>query len=96
MNKIDYLLTCLAEECAEATQRVTKALRFGLFEVQEGQPLNNMARLSGELTDVVALIELLNEEGVYLPVYTQENIDAKKERVEKYMELSRAQGRLEY
>ena len=30
MNKQEYLLTCLSEECAEIQQAVSKALRFGL------------------------------------------------------------------
>ncbi len=30
MNKTEYLLVCLAEECAEIQQAVDKALRFGL------------------------------------------------------------------
>lgn len=30
MNKAEHLLTCLAEECAEIQQAVSKALRFGV------------------------------------------------------------------
>ena len=95
MNKIDHLLTCLAEECGEVTQRVAKALRFGIDEVQEGQELNNKERLCHELTDLVAVIELLRENGLWMPVYDSYKIQAKKARVEKYMKLSRAQGKLE-
>lgn len=28
MNRSEHLLSCLAEECAEVAQRVSKALRF--------------------------------------------------------------------
>ncbi len=93
MNKKDYLLTCLIEECVEVAQRGTKILRFGWDEVQEGQDLNNQNRLSNELSDLAALIEMLRDEsGVWLPVYAT---SAKKERVKKYMKLSQEQGRLE-
>jgi len=96
MNKQDYLLTCLAEECGEVTQRVTKALRFGIDEVQKGQELTNAERLTNELTDIATLIEMLREEcGLWLPVYTTSKILAKKERVKEYMKLSIEQGRLE-
>jgi hypothetical protein len=34
INETDHLLACLAEECAEVSQRVMKALRFGINEIQ--------------------------------------------------------------
>ena len=47
LTRQEYLLICLGEECDEVGQRVTKALRFGLSEVQHGQPLNNGDRITG-------------------------------------------------
>lgn len=46
MNKVEYLLACLAEEAVEVAQRATKAMRFGCNEVQPGQPLCNVQRIS--------------------------------------------------
>jgi hypothetical protein len=46
------LLEILIEECAEVQQRATKALRFGLAEVQPGQPLNNAQRMAEEYGDL--------------------------------------------
>jgi hypothetical protein len=53
------LLICAAEECAEVTQRITKALRFGLDEVHPGQPLTNAQRIAGELGDLQAVVNML-------------------------------------
>jgi len=53
------LLTILIEECAEVQQRATKALRFGLNEVQEGQTLNNIERMSEEIGDLETTINYL-------------------------------------
>jgi NTP pyrophosphatase (non-canonical NTP hydrolase) len=55
------LLTILAEECCEVGQRVSKALRFGLMEIQPGQPLSNAERIAEELGDLLATAEELND-----------------------------------
>ena len=55
MVRREHLLTCLAEECTEVGQRVTKALRFGLAEVQAGQTLTNRQRIAEEYRDLVAV-----------------------------------------
>lgn len=46
MNLQEHLLSCLAEECAEVGQCVSKALRFGLQDAQPGQPLTNLERMA--------------------------------------------------
>lgn len=52
------ILTILIEEAAEVQQRATKLLRFGRDEVQPGQELTNAQRLSRELGDMAALVEM--------------------------------------
>lgn len=74
MTKIQYLLVCLTEECAEVQQRATKALRFGLTESQpnapDGKHLMNSQRLADEIEDLEIIIELLRENGViqHIPI----------------------------
>ena len=100
MNKIEYLLTCLVEECAEVQQEATKSIRFGLDDQFEDMPLNR-ERLVLEFIDVVAILDLLDQEGV-LPseLFSNETmserlIQKKKEKVAKYMEYARERGTLE-
>lgn len=94
MTEDQCLLLILAEECAEVSQRVTKSLRFGLSNIQEGQPLDNTARLEGEVNDLLALLEMLWARDV---ISREKCIDRnamyeKWRRVHKYMHLSEALG----
>lgn len=57
------LLVCLIEECAEIIHRATKALRFGLAEVQSGQRFSNAERLAWECGDLLGVLDALREAG---------------------------------
>ena len=59
MNRTEHLLTILGEECAEIAQRASKALRFGLDEVQPGKDLTNEQRIWKEMSDLAAVAEML-------------------------------------
>lgn len=98
MTENEHLLSCLAEECAEVAQRVSKVLRFGLDEVQPGQELNNAQRLAGELIDLQAVLIMLQDRGIipYPLVSNPDDAIAKKiAKVHKYMDLARELGTLE-
>jgi hypothetical protein len=92
MNNTEHLLTILSEECVETAQRVSKAIRFGLTEVQEGQHLNNAERLVYEFNDIVAVMELLHEKGLIPTVIDGEAINKKKKKIEKYITYSQELG----
>lgn len=94
MNTTEYLLSCLIEECAEVIQRATKAQRFGLREVQPEQSLTNEERLAYELADLTGTLELLGENGVKL-FAGDIAIEAKKQKIARYMDYSREQGCLQ-
>jgi hypothetical protein len=64
MTREQHLLIKLSEECAEVAHRVSKALRFGLDEIQPGQDLDNGERLWQEIHDLIAVIEMLGEEDI--------------------------------
>jgi len=87
MNKEQLLLTILAEECAEVHQRCSKAIRFGMQEVQQGQPLNNKERILLEFNDLIATVELLFD-CKSTDLIDEGKLKAKKEKVEKYMNYS--------
>lgn len=75
------LLIILAEECNEAAARVSKALRFGLNEVQPGQDATNAERIGQELQDVAALVSLCVEAGI-LSVDLEEP-EARRKKLQK-------------
>lgn len=95
MTRDEHLLLCLAEECAEVSQRIMKALRFGNDEVQEGQALNNRERTTEELYDLTAVATLCERRGLVLGVLPNDKAIARKEaKIEKYFAISRKQGTL--
>lgn len=93
MTRAEYLLACLAEECDEVGQRCMKALRFGLTEVQPGQTLTNADRIFGELSDLYAVAQLLQKEGLIGVGFTSLAArDAKWAKVEKFYAYSKVLG----
>lgn len=96
MNRTEYLLTCLSEECAEVAQRVSKSLRFGSAERQPGQEYTNAQRIGMELCDLLAVMKMLEEEeAVVMPPDLHRSILIKQRKVEEYMEYSRHCGVLD-
>lgn len=96
MSREEYFLVCLAEECDEVSQRVMKALRFGLDEVQEGQALSNKQRISEELFDLVSVATLCDRMGLLAGVEPNEAaVQRKLAKIEKFMAISCEQGVLQ-
>lgn len=98
MNEAEHLLTVLGEECAEIQQRISKALRFGLSEVEPGQATNNHDRICVEIADFRGVLELLQEREILRAIPYQAftaRIEAKKVKVQRFMEYAREQGTLE-
>ncbi len=94
MTEAEYLLIKLIEECAEVIQRATKALTFGLTEVQPGHAQDNSIRLTYEFGDLQAVWEMLNERGVVREP-TINMLALKRAKMEKYMQYSRQLGMLD-
>lgn len=90
MTREEHLLTCAMEEAVEVAQRICKTLRFGLLEVQPGQELSNRMRIRQELTDLLAVLEMIDANIVQIH---PDDIDAKKVKVEHYLAYSRECGR---
>ncbi len=98
MNRQEHLLTIAAEECAEVAQRIAKALRFGMEQVQEDaddQPQENPERLTNaqrivrEYNDLKAMMEMLD-----LDISLPEQRDRKKVKVLRYLQRSERCGTL--
>ena len=97
MTKEEYLLICLAEECAEVQQRICKALRFGLLEVQQSNPeetRDNRQRIAYELGDLLTVVSMLK--GTH-PEYFLSGVTSSKkaDKLLKYMTYSNELGILE-
>jgi len=96
MNRTDHLLWNIAEECAEVAQRASKAARFSINEVQPGQEFSNGDRILHEYADLVAVIEMLTEEGVLnMPKDFKQRVENKKTRFNKFLERSKQYGTLD-
>jgi|SRR6185369_17556525 len=97
MNRKEHLLDIAQEECAEVAQRISKALRFSLEEIQPGQSLNNADRIMKEYYDLKAMIKILQKEG-HLPEWSEERssfqMNAKIIQIEKYILHSKSVGTL--
>lgn len=94
MTKREHLLTILIEECNETAHRATKALRFGLEEIEPGQLRTNAERIVYEFNDIVAMMELLHAEGCLSNVFDGVSAGLKKIKVEKYLMYSKECGTL--
>lgn len=94
MNKVDYLLVCLMEECAEVQHACAKALRFGLDDHHPSKGMSNVEDLMKELDDVYAIVALLQDEGIELDGSLGRIIE-KKAKVSAYMKYSEERGKLE-
>lgn len=83
------LLDQLCEEPAEVIQRVCKALRFGLDEVQPGQHLTNEERILQELADQDAIVRTLKNLGMFSsisPERYEKWVSLKLVKIEKYLQ----------
>ncbi len=95
VTRDEHLYTIAGEECAELAQRFSKAVRFGPAEVQPGQPLDNRTRILEEFADLLGTMELLG----FNPIVGQRHalrpwIDAKKAKVERFLQYSNECGTL--
>ena len=84
------LLTILIEECSEVQKRATKLLRFGRDEVQPGQPLTNMQRLSMEAGDLRFMMVLLQDVDLLDNEFVAQGMRNKRAQLMKYMQTDLA------
>jgi len=88
-DRVREALLILQEECAEVTQAVSKCFRFGLDNFKPGNPTTttNAEHLENEIGDVLAMIDILVEQGVVL----QENLvaatTAKKQKLKQWSNI---------
>lgn len=102
MTRDEHLMTIAVEECAEVQQRLTKALRFGLEQVQAAaghavtgaadESMTNRERILLEYADLVATMGML---GLNDKPLDPARIAAKREKVERFLKYSAEVGTLQ-
>jgi NTP pyrophosphatase (non-canonical NTP hydrolase) len=99
VNREEHLLVCLAEECAEVIQQVSKTLRFGMEDTSPELPVEqaqtNKERLVAEITDLLAVLGLLEGQGIIELPKDPLKFQAKMARVMKYLEHAERTGALQ-
>lgn len=98
MNKQEYLLNQLSQECIEVAKEISKALEFGLddFDPNESVTRTNQWKIERELCDVLATLKMVikNEILDYTPIYDEARQGRKIDKIIKYMEYLRKVGAL--
>jgi len=100
MTKKEYLLNKIMEEAAEVIVIAAKYKSFGpdSFSPFDETKTTNKTNLGRELVDLMAVIQMAGQEGMMhdlSPKDWEAQVNAKIEKVEKYMEASRECGILE-
>lgn len=76
----------IIKACADVQQRATKALRFGIDEVQPGQDDSNSVRLAHEIGDLLEVIDV----AIQAELFLQDDIEAgrihKRAQLKKFMQ----------
>jgi hypothetical protein len=98
MTVTEHLLACVAEEGGEITQDATKSLRFGLQDRNVLNPTGptNAERLVIELNDMLAVVDMLVEEGLLPNNWVDfDRQEAKKAKVRTFMDYAVSVGTLD-
>lgn len=91
-----YLLIKLAEEAAEIAQMALKTAQFGLKETYAPVGKSNIERLNDEFNDLLAAIDMLNEDfGVEHLQRDDFKVNNKIAKVKHYMSVSQDLGLVE-
>lgn len=93
MHWDEYLLVCFTEELNETAQEASKCLRFTCMDKHPSKPHTNLQGLNKEFSQIIAVIELLEEEGISITV-DRDEVESKKARLLQYAEHSRKLGAL--
>lgn len=88
MNHFQYLMGKVVEECSEIQKNALKAIQFGPDSKGPDEELSNLELVHYELDDLNGVIDLLNEEHGFNYHPNSERIQAKKQKVMKYLQYS--------
>lgn len=86
-RQVQEALDILQEECGEVIVEVSKCRRFGLESLHYKTGVKHSVMLETEVADVLALVDILIEQGI-LDITTLDIAkDAKKEKLKKWSRI---------
>lgn len=80
----NLLLEILAEECAEVIQIKSKVIRFGMYNLNPITGKSNRELLVQELGDVLAMIRLVQESGLFTKDELEDCVNNKLKKIERW------------
>ena len=83
-DKIEEALGILQEECAEVIQDVSKCRRFGIDNVYLNGTGTQRENLAKEVGDVLAMIDVLIEQGVFTQIELDVARANKKQKLKQW------------
>lgn len=86
-TKTKEVMDILQEECAEVIQAVSKISRFGIDNYKPGKPKTNRQHLEEELGDMLAMIDIMLEQGVVSLDNLEVAKQAKKEKLKQWSNI---------
>lgn len=86
-RQIQEALDILQEECAEVIVEVSKCRRFGLDSAHYKTGVKHSVMLETEVGDVLALVDILIDQGVIDVTTLEIAKDAKKEKLKRWSKI---------
>lgn len=86
-RQVQEALDILQEECGEVIVEVSKCRRFGLNSLHYKTGIKHSTMLETEVADVLALVDILIEQGILDPTTLDIAKDAKKEKLKQWSRI---------
>ncbi len=86
-NNFQETLDILQEECAEVIVEISKCRRFGLNSVHYKTGVKHVQMLEQELGDVLAMIDILVEQGIVSQDNLTTSKQTKKEKLKTWSKI---------
>ena len=86
-RQVQEALDILQEECAEVIVEVSKCRRFGLDSLHYKTGIKHSTMLETEVGDVLALVDILIDQGILDPTTLDIAKEAKKEKLKEWSDI---------
>ena len=86
-NQTKEILCITQEECAEASQAISKIFRFGWNSVHPKTGVNNKEHLEEEIGDLLCMVDILVEKCIISDSKVNEARKAKREKLKRWSSI---------